>query len=328
MCRENAMAHATLQVENQEQGMRLDVLLAGRMPSVSRSRARKACEQGKVLVNGAPQRPGYLLKANEVVELLFDPAPVSARADLAQAAGGPLKHIQVLFEDAHLLAIEKPRMMHCTRLRTDDPLTVADCLAAYSADASRASEDPREAGMVQRLDYYTSGVLLAAKSREMWQALHRILVGGQIEKEYLALVQGRFKDGPRRIGVPLVDDQGGKKVAVSPKGRAAHSVVELAQRPDVADGEQDLLLVRGSGMRRHQVRAHLAHIGHPLVGDSLYGAREESFRLICNGNEREGEGFFLHALSVRFLHPVGGAEITIRTAESVIDDIVGRRRSE
>ena len=296
-------------VDAGSQGLRLDAFLSQKQPELSRAKARKACEQKQVLVNGKPKRAGYSLQLSDEVRVRGEIEQVRARADLVREQGGALSHIRILFEDEHLLAIDKPRMMHSVTLGSDDPITVADCSAAHSAAAAEASSDAREAGLVQRLDYYTSGVLLAAKSSRIWDSLHQLLLGEQVEKEYLALVEGEVTSKNRTIYEALVDAGGGRKVAVAEEGRPAHSRVELLEVLD----NQSLVLVRGSGMRRHQVRAHLAHIGHPLVGDDLYGAKAKEFKLKSSSLELQGEGFFLHSLSIRLRHPVSGEDVVVRS---------------
>lgn len=230
---------------------------------------------------------------------------ISAQAERAQAAGGGSKHASVVFEDDYILAVSKPRAMHSVRQREEDELTLADCIADICPDCLTASDDPREAGLVQRLDFFTSGLVLAAKTRGIWEALHQRLLNGRIEKTYLALIEGKL-NGRQEINTLIEQTKSGKRMKIArmteddidqplKKGvfEASTTVTPLA---DVKGGQ----IVRAESERtyRHQIRLHLSHSGHPLVGDEQYGATRtlEEF-------SKGAAGFLLHAESITFQHP-------------------------
>lgn len=292
-------------------GSRLDVFISTAFPELSRAMARRTCEDEKVRINGAPARAGSTVREGDLVELDELPQRAAARPELAEKESGPLSHISILFEDEHLLAVNKPRMMHSVTLKDSDPLTVADCIAAHSADCAQASSDPREAGLVQRLDFYTSGVMLAAKRPDVWEELHRMLTGEEVRKTYLALAEGEVRKQEVSIAAPLVDAEGGRRVEVSDEGRPAWSRIERLEVFRERGLVSSLLRVSGAGMRRHQVRAHLAHLGHPLLGDQLYGSYKDTFQLHWGGKDYSGQGFFLHAEQLALRHPLTGEVLDI-----------------
>ena len=316
------------QVTVKKGGERLDVVLASFFEPLSRRRARALCEQGLVRVNGIFERKaGRILSQGDTVELEHLPAPVQARPDKALKAGGPLSRIEVLYEDEHLLAIAKPAAMPSVTLHEEDEITAADCLAAYCPATISASKDARESGLVQRLDFYTSGALLAAKSPDVWQELHRQLIAGSVQKRYFALVEAALEK-KHDIAAPLVQSRDGKKMTVAARdtaladeGPACHTfVTPCGSFSHAALGaEATLVQISCAHAKRHQIRVHLAHIGHPLAGDELYGSRFPGCALPDLSNGKTRKGFFLHAEQIDLLHPVTGRPLTVRASSSELD---------
>jgi 23S rRNA pseudouridine1911/1915/1917 synthase len=181
---------------------------------------------------------------------------------------------------------------------------VTNALVARYPECAAASEDTREGGLCHRLDIETSGVLLAARTREAWNAMRTAFGGREVDKHYLALVTGPLADEgeidlplrhhprhPDRVEPALMDPEGG--------ARAAHSQFRVLART----GEYSLVEVQILTGVLHQVRAHMAGVGAPLVGDTLYGGREEP----------DLTRFFLHAKSLGFTHPVTGKRVQVES---------------
>jgi 23S rRNA pseudouridine1911/1915/1917 synthase len=207
----------------------------------------------------------------------------------------------VLREDGPLIFVDKPSGMPVHPLLPGETGTVANALVARWPELPQASLDPREAGLVHRLDIDTSGVLLAAKDRDTWAALRaQFSAGGEAKKIYLALVEGPIADGGE-IDLPLA--QHGERVRPAlpsdADARPARSQFRVVSR----DGARSLVEVRIFTGVMHQVRAHLAAIGAPIVADSLYGGAAEP-RL---------HRFFLHAESLEVFNPATKATVQVRS---------------
>jgi len=290
---------------------RVDLFLSENIADLSRNQARDLCENQQVFINGNPAAPGDSLEAGDTVEVIGYLGPVLAGAK--ETALPP--DFAMLYEDEHIVAAAKPRKMASVRLRHEDPPTLADCIASCCARCVGASPDPREAGLVQRLDFYTSGIVLAAKDRAAWEGLRKQLFAEKVEKTYLALVEKRPVKKRYTVNLPLVQSRDGKSMSVG-KEKDAREPVQLAAITEVTVvgqfelGSKWFSVVRAKGrrMRRHQVRVHLASSGHALVGDTLYGS-ENTLNDALPWAAGEEEGFLLHAQDIRLQHPISGKEM-------------------
>ncbi len=319
------------QLTADETGQRTDVFLSKALTRVSRRQARLMCEQGLVRVNGSRVPPGKILSAGDVIEIKQIIAQASARPELAKSLGGPQQHMTVLYEDEYFLAVAKPGSMSSVTLQQNDPLTLADCIAAYCPEAVSASADPREAGLVQRLDYYTSGVLLAAKKPEVWNSLHHQLLAGEMKKKYFALIEGKLSE-EKQVNLPLVQSDDGKSMIAladenipDVQNRIFPALTLITPKGSYYSPSLDCLLslvkAEGFRVRRHQIRVHLAAQGHPLVGDKLYGSRFSGCGLAGRNSESLRPGFFLHAASIEFCHPMTFQQMTISAENKELEDI-------
>jgi 23S rRNA pseudouridine1911/1915/1917 synthase len=289
-----------LTVEEALAGRRLDAFLAAAGGASSVAAARRSIEAGLVRVDGRRQKKGARLRAGQVVEVA-EPTPIRG-AELA---------LELLHEDPDLLAVNKPAGVSSQSLAPGETGSVASALVARFPECASASDDPREGGLGHRLDRDTTGVLLAARNRESWRRLREVLSGGS-QKVYLAEVQGA-PFAPRESPFVWRGTDPGRWVVDAPIGRSGRR----GARVNVGGGRQPLaarteLLVLeardGSTLvearltrgRAHQVRAHLAHLGHPVVGDRIYGPEGSS-----------PEGLRLHALAVELQHPKTGGFLRI-----------------
>jgi 23S rRNA pseudouridine1911/1915/1917 synthase len=292
-------------VEADEAGRRLDLFLAARLDGHSRSRLQALIEAGHVQVDGEPSRASARVRAGQSVSLA---APAPAPAD-PQPEDIPLA---IPFQDAHLLVVDKPAGMVVHPGAGNASGTLVNALLHHVRDLSGVGGVLRP-GLVHRLDRGTSGLLLVAKDDATHRALARQFAGRSVEKEYLAVVLGVPRARAGSIATPIGRDPvHRKRMSVrAPRGREARSDYALVEALDGAA----LLRVRIHTGRTHQIRVHLASIGHPVAGDAAYGgARTPPSR---NAATREALAAFprpaLHAARLSFTHPVTGERLTFES---------------
>jgi 23S rRNA pseudouridine1911/1915/1917 synthase len=275
-------------------GRRLDQVLAD-LAGVSRAVASRWVDAGLVLVDGRARPRSYRLEGGE--RLRWEPAePAESPEPLPERL--PL---EVRYEDEHLLVVAKPAglVVHPGAGHAGGTLVNA-LLGREGSRLSRAHGADRP-GIVHRLDKDTSGLLLVAKDDRTHEALARELAAHRIERRYLALAQGHLEPSGT-VDAPLGrHPRHRKRMAVVPDGRRAVTHWRVLQRHPAADLVEATLETG----RTHQIRVHLAHLRHPVVGDRAYGADP---RLAASlGLERP----FLHAWRLRLRHPVDGSEIDL-----------------
>jgi len=283
-----------------ESGRRLDVVLVARVEGMSRARARRLAAEGKIRVNGHLARKGKTVSAGDSVSLAEVPPPTSFAA-----LPDPELALDVLHEDPHFVVISKAAGVPSHPLRADEVGTAASALLARYPEMGWIGYSPREPGIVHRLDTNTTGVLLAARDAETFEALRDTLRRGHIDKRYLALCQGEVA-APAVIEAPIDAHPSDRrrvrahaKDHAYPLASARHARTEIESVE--AAGPMSLVRVRARTGARHQVRVHLAFSGHPLAGDPLYG-----------GPMLPGLGHhFLHAESIAFVHPVSGEDVKV-----------------
>ena len=274
----------------EDAGTRLDVRLAVEEEVGSRAKAQRLIDAGLVTVDGRARPKSHVLARGNKVEVSPEPAPNPA--DPAAAARVPF---EVVYEDEHLLVVDKPAGVVVHPSAGHATGTLSQALAARGA----AGGDPLRPGIVHRLDRDTSGLLVVAKSEPVHRALQDLIRQRALEREYVALVEGR----PARSGTidaPIGRDRVARKLISTrtDAGRAARTHFEVEEELP----RTSLLKVTLETGRTHQIRAHMAAIGHPVVGDSAYGGGKSGERF---GLTRQ----FLHSRYLRFRHPVRGALI-------------------
>ncbi|MDB4987355.1 MAG: Ribosomal large subunit pseudouridine synthase, partial [Myxococcaceae bacterium] len=275
-----------LEIQEQEIGTRLDRVLCHRL-TLSRSQVKRLFEAGEVRRNGRRAGKGELVSRGDRVELGAELRESTAQPD-------PSVLLELCYEDDQLVIVDKAPGIPSHPLRPGELGCVANGLLARYPEMSGTGYDDRQPGLVNRLDNDTSGVLLCARSPEAFAALREALEAGQVHKRYLALVAEPVK--PQSIELALAPSPRHRaRVEVNALGRPAISVVSSCQ----SYGELFLVEVRASRAYRHQVRAHLAAIGAPIIGDALYGG---AF----------GARHYLHAASIAFEHPFTHAAVDVR----------------
>jgi 23S rRNA pseudouridine1911/1915/1917 synthase len=288
------VASRELTVAATEGGARLDQWLAQAL-DCSRHEAQRLIAAGAVRVDGTRATKGQRLAAGAIVRLEREPP----RADELRPVPQPELPLELVHVDDALVAVVKPIATPTHPLRAGERGTLANALVARYPECAVVADDAREGGVAHRLDTDTSGIVLAARSRETWLALRDAFSRGAVEKEYLALVAGR-PPATGEIDAPLV--QAGRRARVAGdrdlEAQPARTRFELLA---CGDGVA-LVRARSTSGRMHQIRVHLAHVGHPLVGDALYGGPPAA---------PGTRGHFLHAAALTFPHPVTGMTMTL-----------------
>lgn len=263
----------------EEDGVRLDVALAARPEVGSRTVAQRLIDAGRVRVNSAERPKRHRLTAGDLV---------TAALEEAQQPIGPAEvpHT-VVFEDEHLIVIDKPAGVVVHPAPGHHGPTLAQALAGRA----RGGEDPARQGIVHRLDRDTSGLLVVAKHEHTHADLQQAIRERRVEREYLALVEGRPDAASGTIDAPVGRDRRRREVMSTRTDKPRDAVTHFERLETLP--RTTLLRVRLETGRTHQIRAHFAAIGHPVVGDPQYGA---GARL---GLERQ----FLHAARLAFEHP-------------------------
>lgn len=287
-------------------GQRLDVFVA-RASGLSRARVQDLIERGAVVVAGRPQKPRHAIRAGERVTLAVpDPEPLAFTPEPMPLA--------ILYEDEHLLVLDKPAglVVHPGAGRTTG--TLVHALLAHCRDLPGIGGVERP-GIVHRLDRGTSGVMVVAKSEAAHASLSAQFKDRVVRKSYVALVCGVMRNDAGRIEAAIGRrEHDRKRMGVKGRGgRAARTVYRVLRRLP----EMTLVELGLETGRTHQIRVHLAHIGHPVVGDEVYGGRRA---------RRGGSGGasasrqLLHSWRLGFRHPVRGdwLEFTAPIPEDIL----------
>jgi 23S rRNA pseudouridine1911/1915/1917 synthase len=285
-----------------EGGERLDLWVLEQLgdPTLTRSRLQALIKAGAVKLNGQRARAGLRLHPHDVIELeLPDRAPETVTPE-------PFT-LPVLYEDEHIIAIDKPSGMVVHPAAGHAHGTVVNQLLSHCPLASFGA--PKRPGIVHRLDEGTSGVLLVAKSDAAYLRLVEQFKRREIEKLYLALVWGRVLEDEGRIEGPIGRDPARRQqMKILPTGKPAITEFRVLKRFP----HKTLLVVRPVTGRTHQIRVHLSAIGHPVVGDDLYAR----FRTSLDPHEpAAGEGerrsLMLHAWQLKLAHPITGERLEL-----------------
>lgn len=306
------MPTATYPVSSEAAGQRLDAWLAAQLDGVSRSRVQLLLSQGSVVVDGKPGKASLKLRGGEVVEVIGEPAPLPLRA-VAEAI--PL---EIVYEDDDLSVVNKPAgmMVHAGSGATEDARnrgTLVNALLHHYQQLSSAGGELRP-GIVHRLDKQTSGLIIIARNDTAHLKLAEMFSRRQIRKTYIALVHGALKQDAGTINAAISRDAIRRTRMTTRRaagGRIAISHYEVIRRIESRFfGKFTLVRVRIETGRTHQIRVHMSSIGHPVMGDTLYGAPAVlKVPRAVKGSDGEPvrlDRNFLHAAELAFAHPRTG----------------------
>ncbi len=300
---------STYSVPEDAAGQRLDAWLTAQLDGVSRERVQLLLAQEKVLLEGKSPRASYRLRGGETVEVLGDPTPRPLKAFAEEIA------LKVVYEDEDLSVIDKPAgmMVHAGAGATESGTLVNALLHRYRTLSSTGGE--LRPGIVHRLDKQTSGLIIVARNDAAHARLAEMFSRRQIKKTYVALVHGALKQDRGTIDAPIARDLVRRtRMTTRREDGARHAVSHytVLRRIRSRFGAFTLVSVRIETGRTHQIRVHLASIGHPVVGDKLYGAPARITDAFPRKKSDPDPGTltldrnFLHAAELEFVHPRTG----------------------
>jgi 23S rRNA pseudouridine1911/1915/1917 synthase len=257
----------------------------------SRRAAREMLAGGMVRVNGRVLHKGETVGGDDAVE-------IAQGAALPALAPDPQVKIEVLFRDSSMLVVDKSAPMACHPLRPGELGTLMNGVAAAFPDSVAAGDNPREGGLVHRLDNGTSGALIVALEAGAFKALREAIRAGRIRREYQALVAGNLKESLQLDKWLRHDPRNPRRMTVAAPGAAGARPAATAVEPMRRFGNYTLVAVRPRTGMRHQIRVHLADAGYPIAGDALYGG--PPLAALAEGR------FWLHLAEVEFRSPASG----------------------
>lgn len=284
-----------IEITAEESGERIDALLARLVPELTRSAAQRLLEEGLVTLGGVPVKKNRRTEPGEVYAALL-PEP-----ELPEPEPQDIP-LDIVYEDADVVVVNKPRGMVVHPAPGHPDGTLVNALLRHCGESLSGVGGERRPGIVHRIDKDTSGLIIAAKNDYAHLALSAQLADRSLSRVYEAVARGEFREESGTVDAPI---------GRHPTERKRMAVTERGSRPAVTHWE---VIARYRGWthircrletgRTHQIRVHMAYIGHPLLGDMVYGAKKP---------ERGLEGQCLHARELKFLHPRTGEAIHLST---------------
>ncbi len=323
--------------EGDARGQRLDQYLASALPEISRARAQLLIEHGQVRVNGSLAKPKYKLHGGEEIVVEGNPQPAPLRATPEDIP------LSIVYEDRHMAVIDKPAgmMVHAGSGLSDEARssgTLVNALLHHFKDQLSEVGGPLRPGIVHRLDKQTSGLIMVAKTDAAHRALAAMFSEGSLEKRYIALVHRTVKNDHGLIDLPIARDRvrrtrmttraGNQYLTTASHGspalrhpeepeaptrrgpneaRHARTHYTVLERLHTTAGDFSLVDLRIETGRTHQIRVHMQSLGHPVVGDTLYGAPARIAGLDATALQRN----FLHAARLTLTHPITGKPLDL-----------------
>lgn len=272
-------------------GKRLDAYVSSLKDNISRSNAQKLIKNNKIFVNGKNVKESYKVKENDEIRIIIEEPKKSS----LKPENIPL---DIIYEDNDIIVINKPKGMVVHPGNGNHEGTLVNAVLAYAKDLSGIGGELRP-GIVHRIDKDTSGLIIVAKNDEAHKNLSEEIKNHEATKIYTCLVRGNISEDDATIDMPIGRDKNDrKKMAVTEDGKKAITHFRVLKRY----GNYTLLRVKIDTGRTHQIRVHMAKIGHPIIGDEVYSNGKNEFNV---------HGQMLHSTYLKFKHPVTGKELEL-----------------
>lgn len=276
-------------IDEEFEGLRLDQAVNKRFPDISRTVAQEMIKSGEIKLGSSVVKPGQKLKENDIVEITFRSDDFNTEIEATEM------NFPILYEDDDIIVINKPYGLVVHPGAGNEKVTVVSAVLSHTNLSPIGAPD--RPGIVHRLDKETSGIMVLAKNKEAHKNLAEQFASHELEKEYLAIIQGHIVNKKGRIQVAIERDPVHRqrmKATAADNGRMAISIFEVEEYLKNAT----LVRVKILTGRTHQIRVHMSFTGHPLLGDTTYG-----------GTKFGKDEHFLHSCKLGFKHPITGKEM-------------------
>lgn len=285
-----------IQVRVINEKIRLDAYISKEIEDLSRSMIQKLLEEDKINVNGKIEKPSYKVQEGDIIEVTIE-EPKEVKIE---AQDIPL---DIIYEDNDILVVNKQKGLVVHPANGNPDGTLVNAIMAHCKDSLSGIGGELRPGIVHRLDKDTSGLLIIAKNDKAHIQVSEQIKNREVKKTYIALVRGTIAEDEATINMPIGrSTKDRKKMAVTKNGKEAVTHFKVLNRYTTNKGSYTLLEIKIDTGRTHQIRVHMAEIGHPVIGDSVYSNGKNEFGV---------EGQCLHAKRLEFVHPITGKEMKL-----------------
>ena len=285
-----------IHVNEVNEKIRLDAYISKQMQDLSRGMIQKLLEGNKINVNGKSEKPAYKVQNGDIIEInIEEPKEVKI-----EAQDIPL---DIIYEDEDILVVNKQKGLVVHPANGNPDGTLVNAVMAHCKDSLSGIGGELRPGIVHRLDKDTSGLLIIAKNDKAHIQMSNQIKNREVKKTYIALVRGTIAENEATINMPIGrSTKDRKKMAVTKSGKEAVTHFKVLNRYTTDKGSYTLLEIKIDTGRTHQIRVHMAEIGHPVIGDVVYSNGKNEFGV---------EGQCLHAKRLEFTHPITGKEMKL-----------------